>query len=280
MKKFLTDLLFMLAGGFIWAVALNTFLVPNLIASGGVVGLATVANHFFSVPVGVATILLNLPVFAFAFRKMGWRFVLKTFFAMMLTSVIIDITALFLPAFTEDKLFAAILGGVFSGIGLGIIYARGIATGGTDLLARLVDDVLPMFSYGKLILLFDACVVLIAAVSFRDWNSALYATISIYLVGVVVDAILSGPNKGNLVYVISSREREIGDGVLQKLRRGATVLYGKGRYTEKERGVIMIVVRSYELHKLKELVKTIDPGAFVVVGDVSEISGEGFGILA
>ncbi len=181
MGTLLPDLASMVVGGIIWALGINIFTVPNDIAPGGATGIATVINHFTGFPVGVIIIIINIPLFILAFFFVGKRFTLKTAAAIVITSVILDVMGTFLPTFTEDKLLASIFGGVLSGVGLGIIYTRGIATGGSDLLARLIDERVSAISYAQTILLIDFIVVAAAAIAFADWRSALYAVITIAL---------------------------------------------------------------------------------------------------
>lgn len=275
-KKAVNDFLHLLTGGLIWAVSIDTFTVPNLIAPGGVSGLATVLNYFFRLPVGFTILLFNLPLFLLAFRKLGKSYILRTGLCVVLTSALIDGAALFLPTFTDDKLLAAILGGVLGGIGLGLIYSRDMATGGTDLLARLLQEKFPNISYGKLVLFFDGIVVLIAAVAFQDWISAIYAFITIYLNEIFVDRILDGMSKAKVLYIISEKNPEISDKVLTRLERGATALHAKGCYTKTEKDILMVVIRRYELPGIKNLIRDIDPNAFIIVGEVTEVLGEGF----
>lgn len=275
-KKYFGDVVFTLIGSLIWAVALNTFMVPNLIASGGLAGLATVLKHFFNLPVGTMIIVMNIPIFIWAFIKMGWKLVIRILVVMVVSSVILDISDVFLPVFTEDKLLSAIFGGVLCGIGLGLIYQRGLASGGTDLLAMLIDDYLPFISYGRMILILDLGVIIIASIAFQDWQSALYSAISLYITGVIVDNMLEGLNTGKMVYIISEKQDEIAGQIMKKLERGVTSLNGRGCYTGKEKDVLITVLRRYEIHKVKEIVKGIDENAFVIVGDVSEVAGEGF----
>ena len=275
-KTIFLDLLSIIVGGCIWAVGLNVFTVPNKIAPGGATGVATVLNYFTSLPVGTLIILINIPLFIAAFFLVGKIFILKTAAAIVITGVILDISALFLPTFTEDKLLAAIFGGVLSGVGLGIIYIRGIATGGSDLLARLIDSKVPFFSYTQTILIIDAAVVIFAAVAFRDWKSVLYAAITVFLTSIFSEKLLSGLTSAKIVYIVTETPEIISPLVLGKMKRGATLIPAKGCYTEKDTNILMVTVKNYELPALKKIIKEKDKNAFITVGDASEIIGNGF----
>lgn len=275
-KAYLLDFLAIVVGGIIWAMGINIFTVPNQIAPGGATGLATVINYFTGFPVGVIIILINIPLFIFAFFFVGRRFTLKTAAAIVLTSVILDVSSVFMPAFIEDKLLASIFGGVLSGVGLGIIYMRGIATGGSDLLARLIDKKVSFISYGKTILIIDFIVVVIAAFAYKDWRSALYAVITIALNSLFVDNLLNGITEGKLVYVVTEKEKEISSAVLNDMKRGATLIPAKGCYTGKNTNILLITVKNYELPRLKKIIKETDKKSFMIIGNAAEILGEGF----
>lgn len=274
-KKTLLDFLFLLIGGFIWACSLRMFTVPNLIVPGGFSGLATILHHFFAFPVGITTLILNLPLFVLSFHFRGIRFTVKTFLATTVTSLLVDFCT-FLPEFTEDKLLAAVFGGILTGFGFGLIYMRDMATGGTDLLAAILKKWIHVIPYGNLVFLIDAVIVAISVVAFRDLAAALYAVITIYITSVIVDHLLGGLDKGKAVYIISSEREKISDIILADMDRGVTRIRAVGEYTEKEQDMLMVIIRRNELHHLKTIVAEIDPRAFVVVSDVTEILGSGF----
>ena len=279
MKKYksaFTDAVSILIGSIIFAISVNTFTVPNLIAPGGASGVATVINHLTNIPVGTLMILINLPLFAVAIWKFGFKEMLKTLIAALSTSIVTDITAPFLPKYTGDVLLAAIFGGVAMGVGLGLIYMRGMTTGGSDILARLFELKFPHISYGKMITCIDGIITVAAAVVFRDGWTMLYAWITIYIFGMIADKMMAGPDTAKLVHVISSKKDQIAKEIFEKMDRGATFINASGAYTGENRDILFIVVRRYELPRLKLLIKEIDSSAFIIIGDVSEVLGEGF----
>lgn len=275
-KTLFFDILSIVAGGFIWAVGLNVFTVPNKIAPGGATGLATVINSFTDLPVGTLIILINVPLFFAAFFFVGKRFTLKTAAAIVITGVILDVTALFLPEFTDDKLLSAIFGGVLSGVGLGLIYIRGIATGGSDLLARLIDKKIPFFSYTETILAIDAVVVVVAAIAYKDWKSVLYAAITVAVNSLFAEKLLSGLTAAKMVFIVTETPEKIYETVIRRMKRGATRTPAEGCYSEKPTNVLMITVKNYELPALKKIITEKDENSFMIVGDASEIVGKGF----
>ncbi len=275
-KTILLDILFVAVGSFVWAGAARMFVYPNHISVGGFSGIAMVLNYLWTfLPMGVVSLVLNIPLFLLSWKKLGRTFFFKTLFAMISTSVMLDAVA-FLPTFTENKLLAAIAGGVGCGVGLGLIFSRGMATGGTDLLAKLIKDWFKGASYGKVILVADGLVLIVSAIVYRDFWSVLYSAITVWLCSTLIDTILSGMDKAKHVQIITSQKEELLTAVLKNVNRGATVWKAEGGYTQEGKDVILVVVRNYELFLLKQTVKQTDPEAFMIVSDASEVLGRGF----
>lgn len=275
MKNWIYDLLIMIAGGTVWAIAINMFTLPNMIAAGGFSGLGTVFYYAFHIPVGITMIVLNVPVFIFAWKILGRDWFFKSLIAMLITSIIIDIFS-FLPQYTEDKMLAAVFGGILSGIGLGIIYMRGIATGGVDLIARMIKKYVAVPSYGMIIVILDVIVIVVSGIIFRDFSVMLYAAIVVYITGFINDKLLNGLDRAKLIYVVSTQAEQIAQLVARKLIRGVTRMDGVGGYTGEHKNILMIVVKPYEFFRLKAIVREVDKEAFIVVSDVSEVLGKGF----
>ncbi len=276
-KSILLDVLFAAVGSFLYAGAIRMFLDPNHVSIGGFAGIGSVLHYLWMFPMGITYLALNLPLFFLSWKKLGQKFLIKTVFATVLVSVFLD-TVGFLPSFTENKLLAAIAGGVLSGIGLGMIYSRGMATGGTDLLAKLVKGWFRGISYGKVILTIDILIVTVSAIIYRDLWSVLYSAITIWLSTTVVDTILSGMERAKSVSIITDKKQAVVEGILRDVNRGATVLDAEGGYTKTGRNLILVVVRSYELFHLKQTVKAADPNAFLIISDATEVLGNGFQI--
>lgn len=275
LKSLLLDVLFVLAGSFIYSAAVQMFIDPNRISVGGLTGVGSVLNYLWHFPIGLSVLALNLPLFLLSWKKLGRTFFFKTLFATIVVGLMLDATE-FLPSFGENKLLAAIAGGVCAGAGLGLIFSRGMATGGTDLLAKLIKDWFRGISYGKVILIADALILIGSAVVYRDPWSILYSAITVWLSSTVIDTILSGLEKAKSVSIITDRKEEVLQGILKDVNRGATVWNAEGGYTKNGRDVILVVVRSYELFLLKQTVREADPNAFIVVSDASEVFGNGF----
>ncbi len=277
-KEFLKDIFLFTFGSFLYGITVNTFTLPNLIAPGGMVGISTILNYYFHVPIGSVSFILNIPLFLIAFKMMG----LKTTLRILLSSAIFYFMTDFVgfipgfPQYTENPLLAAIFGGVIGGIGLGLIVSRGVSTGGTDLLSQILTKKFHAFSYGTMLTIIDAVVVIIAAISFKDINAMLYATVTIYITGLFLDKINNGFDQAKLVQVLTEDPKHLSAQIIEKMDRGVTLIKAKGGYTGLDKEMVMIVVKRFELQKLKTIIKETDPKAFTIIGEVSEVLGEGF----
>ena len=263
-------------GSALFAAGFAFFLQPNDLSSGGISGLALILvelTQFGSV--GVVSILINLPLFLLGGLKIGKRFFMGSLIGMLLSSVLIDgFAALHLPA--VEPVIAIVYGGVLCGLGVGIVFAAGTSTGGSDILVRLLKLHYRNVPIGQISLTFDALVVLLTGLVFRDMNKALYTGITVFLSGKMVDAVVYRFDYSKVAMIITKEydtiAREIGD----KLDRGATFLHGEGSYSGEETKVILTAVKKQQIAQLKELVMTLDPKAFVIVQEAHQVLGDGF----
>ena len=267
---------FYLLGSICYALSVNVFSAPNQIAPGGVTGVATLLNYAFHLPIGAMILVINLPLLIAAWRKCGVGFTVRTLIVTVLSSVVIDVTARFLPPFRGEMILVALFGGVLSGAGLGLIYMRGATTGGSEIVARLLERRLRHVPIGRLILLVDAVVVAVSALVYRQIESALYALILIFVSSLVMDAIVYGGEKGKMLLIMSRREELIARRILQQMGRGVTLLNATGAYTGTDKRVLLCAVRRSEVYQLRTIVQDTDPDAFLVVVSTEEVLGEGF----
>ncbi|MDC7234121.1 MAG: YitT family protein [Spirochaetales bacterium] len=277
-KKFLKALpsyLIITLGALLIALGMNLFLIPNKIAAGGLSGIGTVLFYLFNLPVGLTVLVMNIPLFLISWRVLGTSFGVKTLYATVMLSLAIDGTS-FLPGLTEDLFLSVLFGGALSGTGLGLIFKNDATTGGTDLAAAIVHKFVPFVSIGQLLLLIDALVVIMAAMVFRQYELALYASVTIFITARIIDYIVVGINYTKAAYVISLQSDRISSRMLQELNRGVTELKGRGMFTGMDRPVLMCVLRSRDIPHMKKIVQEEDPEAFIFISDVREVLGEGF----
>ena len=270
------DGLFYLLGSILYALSVNIFTAPNQIAPGGVTGIATLVNYLTGLPIGTGILVVNLPLFVASWRFLGRDATLRTAVVTVVSSVIIDVTAPFVPPFQGDKILTAVFGGVLAGAGLGLIFMRGATTGGSEIVARLLERRFRHIPIGRLILMVDAVVVATAAVVYRNLESALYAMILIFVSSMVMNRLIYGGDSGKMLLIMTQKEKEVANAVMETLERGVTILHAEGAYTGEPRRVLLVAVRPAQVYTLRMLVYDQDPQAFIIVVSTDEVLGEGF----
>ena len=274
--SFLIDLLFYIAGGMIYSVAVLLFLTENEISPGGLTGIATILNYLFSLPIGTVVFILNIPLLAAGFIKFGGIFIAKTAVATAVMSLTLDVSGLFMPKMKIDPILAALFGGLLMGLGISLFMLRGATTGGTDIIAKLINRKFPHLTVGRLMLAADAAVVGLSALVYKNVESALYAVIAIYASSRVMDLILYGADRGKIIYVITDNAKELSDSIMSLINRGVTLLEVTGAYTGTKRQMLMCTVRRNEVAAVCRLATSCDKNAFIIVGEAGEVLGEGF----
>lgn len=269
--------LFIVVGSLIFAAAFQFFLFPNSIVSGGVTGIAQIINRLTGLPVGVLSIIMNVPLFIIAWRHFGLDFIVSSFVAMTLFSVFVDVFSVLDIAVTDDAMLATIIGGVIKGIGLGMIYYVGSTTGGIDIVVRLARRRYPHINFGTLMLIMDAVIVAAYAIIFRIYDSAMYSLICMFVMSKVVDLVLYGLDNSSICYIISEYSEDIVKEItFGELHRGVTLLSGEGAYTHEKRPVVMCVIKRPQIAAIRRLVRRLDPNAFLIVTDAKNVFGKGF----
>lgn len=270
---------FVVIGAFIQAVALRIFFIPANLASGGISGISQLINYYTGWPIGLMVFIGNVPLFWLGWKYLGGKqFAIRTAVAFVTVSFFTDFltTLSFIPqhGITSDLVLNTLYGAVVTGIGCGLVYRGQGTSGGSDVLARILNHnrgIPATQSY----LMTDTIVILGAGFVF-GWDKALYAIITLYVSGLVVDTTLEGAGTVRTAMIITSQPTQIADLILHQMERGATILTGKGAYTGNERPVLYTVVSRSEVQVLKTLVQSADPNAFMVIGAAHEALGEGF----
>ena len=275
-RRDLLDYAGIFAGVAITALALDWFLIPNMIAAGGASGLATVIYHLTNLPVGLLMILINIPLFLASVRTFGGHFGARTIYGTALLSILIDLFVIALPGpLTKDPLLAALYGGVLSGIGIGLTFRFNGTTGGTDIAARLLKKFTGL-SIGRALLFIDMAIIILAGIVFRQPDLSLYALITVFVTSRAIDLILEGEDYARAAFIITSEADNIIQNVFAVLGRGITTIEGRGAYTGTDRQVLLCVVSRAEQSRLRTIVESTDPQAFVIITSVREVLGEGF----
>lgn len=271
------DFLFIAAGALIQALALRLFLIPAQLVSGGVSGLSQVINYYTGWPIGVMVFLGNLPLFLLGWRYLGGpRFAVRTAFAVLSYSVLLDVLVFFVPqdGLTDDLVLNALFGGVVSGIGFGLVYRGRGTSGGSDILARMLSKWRGI-SISQSYLLTDALIMFLAGITF-SWEKALYALVNLYVSGLSAEAVTQGSNVVRTALIITRNPQAVADKIMYEMERGVTMVPARGGYTGAERTVLYCVISRAEVVQVKALVQEADPKAFMVIGNAHEALGEGF----
>lgn len=277
-KGLLMDILFITAGSAVYAANVNIFTAPNNIAAGGITGVSTMLNYMFGTPIGLMSFLINIPIIIWAVVEIGYKLVVKTMAAIALSSLFIDLFAGFLPAYRGNLILVAIFAGAFEGLGLSLTFIRGATTGGTDMIARLLERRMPHISMGKLMLVLDGIVVAASGLVFGAIENAMYACIVIFVSTSIIDSILYGTDSGTgkLFFVMSPKVRQMGERVIREVDRTVTYLDSHGGYSKASGETMLCVVRRFEVYQVQAIIREEDKDAFVIVGDAGQITGEGF----
>jgi len=256
---------------------MRLFLIPAQLVSGGISGIAQIVHSFSSWPIGLMVLIGNVPLFILGWRYLGGpRFAKRTALSILLFSVFTDVLILFLPAsgVTDDLVLNCLYGGILLGIGLGLVYRGQGTSGGSDILGRILNHRLGI-SISQAYLITDTLVVLGGGFTF-GWERALYGLVVIYVSGLAAEATSEGSSVFRTAMIITSAPDQVSKSVLEALERGVTILPGTGAYTGQDRPVMYVVITRAEVNQLKELVREIDPRAFMVIGQAHDVLGEGF----
>ncbi|WP_138203886.1 YitT family protein [Haloimpatiens lingqiaonensis] len=274
MKKKIKDYIFLIAGCFLFSIAISAILIPSKIGAGGVTGIATSLNQLFGFRVGLTSLLINIPLFLFGFKLLGKKFAIRSGFIVFLSSMLIDFFSLhykFKPF--DDVLLGSLFCGVLIGIGIALIFMAGGSTGGLDISAKIINSKFPNFQLSTILLVEDILVYLLVAYVFGI-NSVLYAFILSFARTKTMDIIQEGISSTKQCIIICDSADELVKQIQIKLLRGVTVLEAKGSYSNTNKKFIYVVIQKNELSQLKEIVKSVDPAAFTTVSPVTDILGK------
>ena len=276
LRVLIIDLILMTAGALIGAIQIDVFMIPAEVVPGGVSSVAVILNKLIDTPVGIVILLANIPIQVLAFRMLGgWRVVVATIYVVAVYSVATDLLSVYgVDAVSNDRLLNALFGGIVGGIASGLVYRGGATYGGTSTIARIIQNRTgtPMSST---LLYTESALIALAGLVF-GWEAALYAVMSTVVYGLATDYVLEGPSVIRTAMIVTEFPREISDLVIRDLNRTVTSWEARGMYTGQERCVLYVTVSRSEANRLRELVFSVDPHAFLVIGQGHAAYGEGF----
>jgi uncharacterized membrane-anchored protein YitT (DUF2179 family) len=271
------DYALMTIGAICVAISVDLFLVPNNVVTGGITGVAIILNDLVGTPIGLVALLLNIPLLAVGVRYLGFVFGVRTIYATVVLSLAIDLLAPFVSRYlhaTRDPLLYTLYGGVLDGVGIGLVFRAQGMTGGVDIVARFLQRWRGI-QIGRSLLVMNGIVFAAAAYLF-SLDKLLYALLVAFISGRVIDLVLEGAPYARQALIITSQPDRIRSAIITQLSRGVTLLEGRGGYTASARTVLLSVVAQSEISILKAIISDCDPDAFVIVGNVNEVLGEGF----
>ena len=274
-KKYFKEGLILIFGSFIYAVAVEVFLSPLKISPGGLTGVATALNYLTGFPTGILMLMFNIPIILFGFIKFGKLFIVKSAIAVFLSSLFIDAIDNFYTPIFSDVMLGAVFGGALIGAGLGLIMLIGASTGGIDIIVKMLN-VRFNISIGRAFLMIDGAVIIFASVVYKDFETALYSVLAVFVSSKVVDIILCGTLDSKAIFIITDNEEIIKKEITEKADRGVTVLPAFGGYTGRKNNILLCVARNNEINLVRNLVIKQDNDAFFFIVNAGDVIGKGF----
>ena len=276
-KKLAVDTVHDALGGILYAIGVYTFAAHADFAPGGITGIAMIINHFFPfIPIGLMTLLINVPVIMLCYKVLGKGFLLRSLRSMVIGALFLDIVVPMFPNYQDNPLLAALFGGILSGAGLAIIYLSGSSTGGTDFLIMSVRKRIPHMSIGTITLAIDGAVIVAGGFVFGNINAVLYGVLMTVASTLVIDKLMYGSGARKMLLVISDESEKIAQRISNEVGRGVTLFKATGAYTGKERIVVMCFCSKREIIHMRSIVYSIDENAMVTFSTVDEAYGLGF----
>lgn len=273
-KQVIKDYFFIILGSIMISISISNMLEPKGLVIGGVSGLAVILKELLGIELWLSNTLMNVPIFIWGMLVLGWQFVLKS----LVSTVVITIAFKFLPSTSiigDDILLAAVFGGILLGVGIGLVLKYMGSTGGTDMVAVILNKKFKHINTVRILQYIDGAIVILGVYTFGVYNT-LYALISIYVILKVSENVLEGTKFAKQAFIISDKSTEISEGIMHKMNRGVTGVRAMGMYSKADKTMLYCAVSPKEIVELKELVNAIDTNAFVIVSDAREVLGEGF----
>lgn len=276
-KLFAVDTVYDILGSVLYALGIYTFASSANFAPGGIAGLSIIINHFFPIlPIGMCTLIFNIPVIILCVKALGKTFFLKSVKSMVISALIMDTIFPLFPRYMGDRILAALFAGILSGAGLALIYSRGSSTGGTDFIIFSLKKYFPHLSIGTITLLIDGCVILLGGVVFKEIEAVLFGIMMTIASTIVIDKITYGFGSSKMTMIITTHGNEIASRISSDLERGSTLINAIGTFTGESRQILMCACNKTESFDVKRIVHDVDPKAIIMMSTLDEAYGYGF----
>lgn len=280
--EFLIEIIYIIVGAILIAIGINIFLLPNKMTTGGASGIATIIYYVFNMPMGITTLLINIPLFIIAIIKLGRKFTIKTIVSTILLSIFLEIFKFeeYAKSLNLDLVISCILGGITVGCGISLTFKAGASSGGSDLLANIIYKITKIESVSQILLIIEVVIISSIIFVFKDVNLGLYSIIAMIISTKVIDILFEGIYYTKVATIITEYRDEISNRILDELKRGATVFLAKGALTNKDKYVITCVISRSQVSKIKQIVREEDVHAIMYFTSANEALGLGFKSLA
>lgn len=275
-KELGIDLLCDVVGALLFNIGIYNFAVNAEFAPVGVSGIALILRYLFGLPMGITSMVLNIPIVLVSYRLLGKQFLLRSVKSMIIFALVLDYVVPYLPIYSGNPLYAAACTGIFSGLGLTIVYLRNCSTGGTDFLVMAIRKLFPHLTIGQISLVVDAIVIIAGGFVFRNIDSVILGLISTIVTTMAIDKIMYGLGAGKLVFVVTAHEAEVAQRIEENTGRGCTFLEGRGSYSRDEKKVVMCACNNSQVVPIRRAIHETDKEAFLIITDSNEVYGEGF----
>lgn len=275
-KELGIDLLCDLAGAFLFNVGIYNFAINAEFAPVGVSGIALILRYLFGLPMGITSIFLNIPILLVSYKLLGRRFLLRSMKSMVIFALVLDYVVPVMPVYNGNPLYAAACTGIFSGLGLTIVYLRNCSTGGVDFLVMAIRKIFPHLTIGQISLVVDAIVIISGSFVFRNLDAVILGMLSSIVTTMVIDKIMYGLGAGKLVFIVTSHAAEVAARIEEATGRGSTFLQGQGSYSLDEKKVVMCACNNSQVVPIRRAINETDKEAFMIITDSNEVFGEGF----
>lgn len=276
LKTFLLDIVIDLVGGLLIAIGIYNFAINAMFPMTGISGIALIFYHLFEIPIGVFTILINIPISIICYRLLGFNFFMKSIKSILITSFVIDYVAPLFPTYSGDRMLAAICTGIFLGLGYSLIYMNNSSTGGADFITMSIKAKNPHISLGKIMFVLDLLIVFLGGFIYQEVDGIIYGIMISYLLAYVVDKIMYGIDAGKMTLIVTDMGDEMSEMIDLLTGRGSTLLHGVGSYSKAEKAIVMCACSNKEMYQIKKLAKKVDPLSFTIIVESNEVLGEGF----
>ena len=276
LADFFRDLPTDIIGGALCAAGIYSFASAAAFAPGGISGLSVILNHFTKLPIGVLTLVLNIPVLLFSYRTLGRWFLFKSLKTMAITTVLLDVVFPLFPVYRGEAIMSALFGGALLGAGLALIYRRGSSTGGTDFLVMSLRKKLPHISIGTFAILTDGFVILLGGLAFRRIDAVLQGILMSVVATIIIDTITYRLASGQLAIIITGEGEKVSAAILSGIARGVTAVDARGTFTGSAKQVLMCACSRAEAHRIRRIVYDLDAGALIMFCPYDAAYGLGF----